>query len=65
MLAVVDNEIRWSNLANVKEDWEDRPETKKGSKAAESQKGNEDEIQPYRVCRRSWCCAGGHIADAS
>lgn len=50
VLTVVDNEIRWSNLGIVKDDWKDLVRAKENSEAPGFQKGCEDDLQHYRVC---------------
>lgn len=50
MFAVVDNEIRWSNLARLKDQWAHHAKQKKGPTGQREEKGDIAEIPPYRVC---------------
>lgn len=51
VFAVVDNEIRWSDLARVKDQWQQQARQKKTTGAAKDQ-ANGTEPPPYRV--RAW-----------
>ena len=49
MFAVVDNEIRWSNLARLKDQWEQQGKQKKASAGQSKTKTDGSEIPSYRV----------------
>ncbi|KAJ5329702.1 hypothetical protein N7452_010092 [Penicillium brevicompactum] len=49
VFAVVDNEIRWSNLARLKDQWAHHAKQKKGPTGQREEKGDIAEIPPYRV----------------
>ncbi|KAJ5591574.1 uncharacterized protein N7459_001943 [Penicillium hispanicum] len=49
VFAVVDNEIRWSNLARLKDQWQQQARQKKGAVGQTKDAGNATEIPAYRV----------------
>lgn len=49
MFAVVDNEIRWSNLARLKDQWQQEIKQRKGSASQDEQQADHAELPPYRV----------------
>lgn len=51
VFAVVDNEIRWSNLARLKDQWE-QGRQKRGSAGQAKEKTDGSEVPPYRVSDR-------------
>lgn len=50
VFAVIDNEIRWSNLARLKDQWEHQVKQKKGPAGQRGENGDSTETPPYRVC---------------
>ena len=50
VFAVVDNEIRWSNLARLKDQWQQEMKQKKGSASQTEEQIDHSQIPPYRVC---------------
>lgn len=51
VFAVVDNEIRWSNLARLKDQWQQQARQKKGSATQVKGQTKDTEVLSYRV---SW-----------
>ncbi|KAJ6168662.1 hypothetical protein N7497_001505 [Penicillium chrysogenum] len=49
VFAVVDNEIRWSNLARLKDQWQQEIKQKKGSVSETEEQTDNTQISPYRV----------------
>ncbi|KAJ5287088.1 hypothetical protein N7478_002774 [Penicillium angulare] len=49
VFAVVDNEIRWSDLARVKNRWQQQARQKKSSTSQAKDQGSNAEVPPYRV----------------
>ncbi|CAG8104303.1 unnamed protein product [Penicillium nalgiovense] len=49
VFAVVDNEIRWSNLARLKDQWQQEIKQKKGSANQTEEQTDNTQISPYRV----------------
>ncbi|KAJ5508969.1 hypothetical protein N7527_011112 [Penicillium freii] len=49
VFAVVDNEIRWSNLARLKDQWQQEIKQKKGSASQDEQQADHTQLPPYRV----------------
>lgn len=49
VFAVIDNEIRWSNLARVKDQWQQQARQKKASAGQAKELAKDDEIPSYRV----------------
>lgn len=49
VFAVVDNEIRWSNLARLKDQWQQQARQKKGSAAQAKGQSKDTEVPSYRV----------------
>lgn len=48
---VVDNQIRWADLARLKNEWQELSRSKKDTKTKEDKEGL-DEYVHYRVCER-------------
>ena len=49
VFAVVDNEIRWSNLARLKDQWQQETKQKKGSASQTEEQADCTQLSPYRV----------------
>lgn len=49
MFAVIDNQIRWSNLARLKDQWEQQAKQKKGSASQPEVNSDRSEAPGYRV----------------
>ena len=49
VFAVIDNQIRWSNLARLKDQWEQQAKQKKGSAGEPEAKSDNAETSGYRV----------------
>jgi nucleoporin NUP82 len=49
VFAVIDNEIRWSNLARVKDQWQQQARQKKASTGQTKELAKDGEIPSYRV----------------
>lgn len=51
VFAVVDNEIRWSNLARLKDQWQQEIKQKKGYASQAEEQIDLSQVPPYRVCK--------------
>lgn len=49
VFAVVDNEIRWSNIARLKDQWQQQTKRKKGSAGEDDEEPDLTQIPAYRV----------------
>jgi nucleoporin NUP82 len=52
VFAVVDNQIRWADLATLKAEWSPKPKSSPKKNKAPTKKGTEDDAKSgqYRVC---------------
>lgn len=50
VFAVIDNEIRWSDLARLKDQWQQEARQKKSSTGPVKEQANGTKTPPYRVC---------------